>query len=251
MRVLRLFLAGLLCLVALPAAAQVETSGHAAAGEALPARWKSADGQEYFALRVTAGTLQFERVTPDADRMFGEFFTGTVDNAGPPFAGTASAAVLQITNGIPTSTCTIQMSITLSAVTPARIEGRARPARIDPACMPNNFSVTMTALEFAWLPATESDMPPPQIQRRIEASVQYRRRMDAAAYESQLAAQASNAVVAHRHLPNRRLRRCDVALRNLYLFCPAPYPYAYSGRNYVPAAGSCAAAQIAVDTSCY
>ena len=231
--------------------AQIEMSGRSTPDEVLARKWKSEDGQELYELQATENSIHFERITPAQDRMYGESFSGAVKKAGPQYEGTAAAAVLQLAQGRATYTCSIQMSVTLTSVTPARIEGKARPERIDPACTPNNFSVTMTGVAFAWVPAAESEVALPQIQRRIEASMKYRRRFESVEQDRQSAAQGKQAELEQQQRPNRRLRGCEAALRQEYVVCSGHYPYTYPGRNYFPASGSCTAAQTAVDVSCY
>ena len=184
--------------------------------------------------------------------MYGEHFIGTAKKEGDKYLGTASAAVLQLIQGRATHTCTIQMSVTLSAVAPARIAGNIRPERIDPECTPNNFSATMTAPAFAWIRAAENDLPLPQIQRRIEASFQYRRRMEAAEHGYRNETLSRQAELEQRPRPNQRLRGCEAALRQQYIVCLAHYPNIYyPGRPYFPSTGSCSAAQATVQASCY
>ena len=231
--------------------ARDDTSGRSIAEEPMLQKWKSQDGQELFELRTTSSTITFERITPPQDRMYAEFFRGTVNKAGDQYEGHASAAVLQVTQGRASHTCTIQMSVTLSSVTPGRIDGKVRPERIDPDCAPNNFSATMTAPAFVWIPAAESDAPLPQIQRRIEASLQYRRRMEAAEQGYRQEARDQQAELEQRQRPNHRQRGCDAALRQQYVVCSAHYPYTYPGRPYIQYWGLCGDAQRAVRAACY
>ena len=248
---LHLFLIGLLCILATMAYAQEDISGRLISEKPLPEIWKSVDGQELYELRTTENAISFERIAPPQDRMYGEFFRGAVKKEGDRYVGTASAAVLQIIHGRATHICTIQMSVTLSSVTSGRIDGNARPERIDPDCTPNNFSATMTAPAFAWIPAPESALPLPQIQRRIEASRQYQRRMETSAQEYQREVQNRQADLEQRQRPNQRLRGCEAALRQQHIICSAHYPYTYTGRPYFPPWGPCGEAQSAVIAYCY
>ena len=211
-------------------------------------RWKTEDGRELYELRPAENALAFERITPTHDQMYGEFFKGTVNKQADRYSGTASAAVLQITQGRPTHTCTIQMSVTLTVVTPGRIEGTVRPERIDPACAPDNFSTTMTAPAFAWIPATADDTPLPQVQRRIEASIQFMQRMESAQQDTQRETRNRQAQLEPRQRPNQRLRECEAALRQQHVFCSA---YFYPGRPFLPTWGACNAAQANVQAVCY
>ena len=151
------FLCGLLGLLAAVAGAHAENSGSMTGGDSPPKRWKSVDGQELYEVRETANSLAFTRITPLADRMFGEFFTGTAYKIDGRFAGAASASVVQMIRGRASHVCTIPMTLTLSSVTDERIEGNVRAERIDPDCMPDNFSATMTAPAFTWIRATDND----------------------------------------------------------------------------------------------
>ena len=251
MSFLPLLLSGLLCIFAVWAHAQADINGPLVAAEPIPKKWKSEDGQELYELRATDNTILFERIAPSQDRMYGEFFRGTVKKDGGRYVGTASAAVMQIIQGRATHICTIQMSVTLSSVTPGRIDGNVRPERIDPECAPNNFSATMTAPAFAWIPAAESEVPLPQIQRRIEVSRQYQRRMENSAQDYQRDAQNRQAEGDQRRRPNYRQRGCEAALRQEYVICSAHYPYSYPGRPYFPVAGACGDAQSVVRAACY
>lgn len=251
MSFLQVILSGMLCIFATLAYAQEDIGGRLIADKPTLEKWKSEDGQELYELRTTGNAIFFERIAPPQDRMYGEFFRGTLNKEGERYWGTASAVVLQIVQGRATHTCTIQMSVTLSSVTPGRIEGNARPERIDPDCTPNNFSTTMTAPAFAWIPAAEGAVPLPQIQRRIEASRQYQRRMEASALEYQRESQYRQAELEKRQRPNQRLRGCEAALRQQQIFCSAHYPYTYPARPYFPPWGPCGEAQNAVRASCY
>ena len=244
-------LSGLLCVVATVACAHEDLGDRLSSDGVVVKRWKSEDGQELYELRTTDSAISFERITPAQDRMYGEFFRGAANQEGGRYSGTAAAAVLQTIQGRHTHTCTIQMAVTLSAVTPARIEGSVRPQHIDPACTPNNFSATMTAPAFAWIPASENDVPLPQIQRRIEASMQSRRRMEAAQQEYQKEARSRQVDLEQRQRPNQRLRGCEAALLHRQIICSAQYPYTYSGRPFFPSWGPCNAAQTAVQAACY
>ena len=256
---LRLLLIQILCVLAPVAHAREDNSGRAIAEEPVLQKWKSEDGEELYELRTQKNAMSFERVMPLQDRMYGEYFRGSANKAGGEYLGTASAAVLQISQGRPTHTCTLEMSVTLSIVTPARIAGNVRPQRIDPHCAPNNFSATMTAPAFAWIPAAENDVPLPQMQRRIEASIQYRRRIEAADERYQQEAQDRQADLELRQRLNLRARGCDAALRQQYVICSAHYPYAnpyaypytYPRRSYFPLWGACGDAQTAVLAACY
>ena len=246
-----LFMGGLLCVLATSVHAHDDISGRLIAAESAPKKWKSEDGQELFELRTAGNALFFERITPPQDQIYGEFFRGEVRNEGARYFGTAAAAVLQIAESRATHLCTIQMSVTLSSVTPARIDGNVRPQRIDPDCTPNNFSATMTGRAFGWVPAAQNDVPLPQVQRRIEASRQYRRRMEASAQEYRKEAQNRQADLQQRQRPNHRLRECEAALRQQQLTCSAHYPYTYPGRPHLPPLGACSDAQSAVRVACY
>ena len=248
---LRLLLTGLLCILAPWASAREALSGASAAEEPVLQKWKSLDGQELYEVRATKSTVHFERVTPVQDRMYGEFFRGAAEQAGDQYVGKASAAVLQVTQGRASHTCTISMSVTLSSVTPTRIEGKVRPERIDPDCAPDNFSSTMTAPAFTWIPAAQSDAPPPQIQRRIEASLQYRRRIEATEQGSRQDARNRQADLEPGQRPNNRLRGCEAALRQQFIVCSAHYPHTYPGRPYLQYWGQCGDAQSVVRAACY
>jgi hypothetical protein len=248
---LQLLLLGILSILASMAHAREDIGGRAIADEPVLQKWKSEDGQELYELRIQENAISFERITPPQDRMYGEYFKGTAGKAGAEYRGSASAAVLQITQGRPTHTCTLQMSLTLATVTPARIIGNVRLQHIDPQCAPNNFSATMTAPAFAWIPAAENDVPLPQIQRRIEVSIQYRRRMEAADQRYQQETLNRQAELELGQRINLRLRGCDAALRQQYVICSAHYPYNYPGRTYFPRWGACGDAQTAVMVACY
>ena len=83
--------------------------------------------------------------------------------------------------------------------------------------------------------------------------------MEAADQRYQLEAQTRQAELEQRQRLNLRLRECDAALRQQYVFCsahypytyPYAYPYAYSGRAYFPLWGACGSAQTAVIAACY
>ena len=211
-------------------------------------RWKSLDGRELYELRQTENSIFFERIPPAQDQIYGESFKGTINKQADRYAGTASASVLQISQGRPTHTCTIQMLIALTLVTPGRIEGNVRPERIDPDCTPDNFSTTMTAPAFAWIPASANDLPLPQAQRRIEASIQFMRRMDSAQQDTQRDTRNRQAQLEQRQRPNQRLRECEAALRQQQIVCSA---YAYPGRPFFPSWDACNAAQANVQAVCY
>ena len=211
-------------------------------------RWKSLDGRELYELRQTENAISFERIAPAQEQIYGEFFKGTVNKQADRYSGTASASVLQISQGRPTHTCTIQMLIALTVVTPGRLEGNVRPERIDPDCAPDNFSATMTAPAFAWIPATANDVPLPQVQRRIEASLQFMRRMESAQQDTQRETRNRQAQLEQRQRPNQRLRECEAALRQQHIVCSA---YAYPGRPFFPSWGACNAAQANVQAVCY